>query len=372
MNTTNYKIELRLDGQLVGDIRAIAQNLIWVKARTNTGTDSIDITLNDKIFQEWCLARGTTIDQMLKPYALDARIIRNGEPVIGGFLATMPAYEPLGDSANLHLRFDGYMNLLAGVYIHPTATVIKPADEMVQDWITLAETRATTAGKGYGITLHSADPLPTVQRTFDNYKTVKEAITQMTDNVDGAGIFDVIFNPDRSYDIVQNLGRNITSWQIYYPPKQAGQSAATITAPETQGFASHIITLGAGETSSDPDKSTVITSEATNSDAVLEFGYVEAITQYSSVSRQTTLDGHCAADLREASNPLWQPEITLLGRQTPPSPTADYGLWIGDTIYLENTADQTGQTSGWFRIQQLTVAVSGSNGEIITPVLERQ
>lgn len=367
----NYKLELRLDGQLIGDLKNVAQNLKWSRCRTNYGVDEIDFTINDQIFKDWCEKRNTTIDQIMKPYALDARIIRNGEAVAGGFLATRPAYNPRNASANLQFRFDGYLNLLAGVYIHPTATVTQRADLMVKDWITLAETRATTAGKGFGITFHAADQLSTIQRTFDNYKPVKEAITQLTDNVDGAGQFDVIFNPDRSYDIIQNLGRDITSWQLYYPPRLAGQSVATISAEEVQGFASHVITLGAGETSSDPAKSTVITAESTNAEAVAEFGYVETLTQYSSVSRQSTLDSHNATDLRNASNCFWEPNITLTGSQTPPSPTEDYGLWIGDTIYLENTADPTGATSGWFRIQAIEVSVSAQGAETITPIIER-
>ncbi len=374
ITTANYKLELRLDGALIGDLRNIAQNLTWSRCRTNYGVDSINFTLNDQIFDKWCKDRNTTIDQIMKPYALDCRVIRNGEAVAGGFLATRPSYNPRNASANLDFHFDGYLNLLAGVYIHPTAQQTKYANIMVKDWITLADTRATTAGKAFGFTYDSAhsDTLAQVQRTFDSYKTVKEAICQMTDNVDGAGIFDVIFNPDRSYYITNQLGREITSWQLYYPPRLAGQSVSTISAEEVQGFASHVITLGAGETSHDPAKSTVITAESTNSEAVQEFGYVETLTQYSSVSRQSTLEGHNAADLREASNCFWEPNITLTGSQTPPSPTEEYGLWIGDVFYLENTVDPTGSTSGWFRIQAIEVAVSSQGAETITPVIERE
>lgn len=371
MNTPIYEIELRLNGALIGDVRPIAQNLTWRKARTASGVDEIDFTLNDKLFADWCEKRNTDIATMLKPYALDARIIRNGEEIIGGYLATMPAYQPNQDSANLQLRFDGYLNLLAGVYIRPTATMTARAGAMVKSWIDAAEARATSAGKAFGITASSIQQLASIERTFDNYKPVKEAITDLCDNVDGAGPFDLIFNPDRSYYITNQLGRDITSWQIYYPAHLAGQSATTISAQEVQGFASHIIALGAGETSSDPNKSTVAVSEATDSAAVAEFGYVEQLNQYSSVSRQTTLDQKCNTDLSNATKIQWEPEITLIGRQTPPSPTADYGLWIGDQIYIENTADMTGQTSGKFRINILDVNVSGSNAETIKPTLER-
>ena len=372
MNQAEYRIELRLDGTLVGDIRSIAQNLTWRRCRTATGVDEIDFTLNDQEFAEWCTERGTTIDQMLTPYALDARVIRNGVAVAGGFLATMPAYQPQNASANLQMKFDGYINLLAGVYIRPTALRTATADQMVVGWITDAETRATNAGKPFGITQGNIQTLASIQRTFDNYKSVKEAITDLVDNVDGAGPFDVIFNPDRSYDITNQLGRDITAWQLNYPAQLGGQGVATISAQEVQGFASHIIALGAGETSSDPAKSTVITAEYSDGEAIARYGYVEQLVQYSSVSRQTTLNSNALANLNNAANVRWQPQITLLGRQTPPDPTNDYGLWIGDHIWLQNNADKTGQTSGKFRINQISVAVSANGGEVITPELERE
>ena len=371
INTPNYRIELRLNGTLIGDVREIAENLIWRKCRTAYGVDEIDFTLNDKLFAEWCEKRNTTIADMLKPYALDARIIRDGEDIIGGYLATMPAYQPRNDSADLSLRFDGYLNLLQGVYIRPTPTTTARLDLQIAGWIQDAETRATNAGKAFGITNAGGDQLASVQMTFDNYKTVKEAIVDRADNIEGAGQFDLIFNPNRSYYIAKNLGRTITSWNLYYPAHLGGQGITRITAPEVQGFASHIIALGAGETSSDVNKSTVIVSEDTDTDAVDEYGYVENLVQYSSIGRQTTLDQKCATDLANAANVKWEPEITLIGRQTPPSPTADYGLWIGDSINIVNTADLTEQTSGRFRINIIEVSVSSTNAETIRPSMER-
>lgn len=371
IDTPNYEIELRLNSTLIGDVREIAESLVWRKCRTAYGVDEIDFTLNDKLFADWCAKRNTTVAQMLKPYALDARIIRDGEEIIGGYLATMPAYEPNNDSADLSLRFDGYLNLLAGVYIRPTATQTANLDTMIQGWIQDAETRATNAGKAFGISYAGGDTLASVQQTFDNYKSVKEAIVDRADNIEGAGQFDLIFNPNRSYYIAKNLGRDITAWSLYYPAHLGGQGVMNISAPEVQGFASHIIALGAGETSSDPNKSTVIVSEDTDAAAVAEYGYVENLTQYSSISVQTTLDQKCATDLNNSVNVKWEPEITLIGRQTPPSPTADYGLWIGDTVNLVNTADATGQTDGRFRINVLEVHVSGTNAETVRPKIER-
>lgn len=366
-----YQIQLRLNGTPIGDVRELAQNLRWTRNRTNYGIDAIEFSLNDQLFAKWCESYGTTIKAMLKPIALEARIIRNGEEIAGGFLASLPAYQPNQASATLQMRFDGYMNLLAGIILPPTALATKRANKFITDWIDIANARSTAAGKGFGFVPQSVQSLAMVQRTYDNYKSVKEAILEMTDNIDGAGQFDVIFNPDKSYYITNSLGRTITDWQLYYPPRDGGQSIATISAPEVQGFASHVITLGAGETSSNPDQSTVITASSTDASAVAEFGYFETMTQYSSVSRQATLNSHNATDLYNATNLQWNPQITLFGRQTPPSPTADFGLWIGDQIYLENTADPTGMTTGWFEIEAIEVAVSATGAETVKPRLER-
>lgn len=372
MNTPEYEIELRLNDVLIGDVRRLAQNLVWERRRTINGVDSISFTLNDVLFEQWCNDRNTTIKDLLKPLALDCRIIRNGVAVCGGFLATMPAYTPNGTSANLDLQFDGYLNLLGGVYIRPTATTTAPMATMIEGWIYDADSRAEDAGKGFGFISGDLDNLATVTQTFDGYKTVKEAITDRSDNITGAGIFDVYFHPDRTFDIKSdsNFGVN-RSYIINYPTMLNGISSVSIQAQEVDGFASHVIAIGAGETSADAGKNTAIVSESTNPDAVLEYGYYESLYQDSSISRQTTLDGKAESQVAILSNPLWQPQITLTGRQIAPSPDGENSIWIGDRITINNTEDMTGQTSGLFRVQALSVSVSGSNAETITPTLER-
>lgn len=369
--TVDYRVNLYLDGELIGDVRELAEDLTWAKRRTATGVDEIDFTLNDHLFDDWLQKRGTNIQSVLKPMALDCKIFRNGEAIVGGFLATMPGYKPNGTSADLDMRFDGYLNLLNGVYIRPTATRTMRANLMVASWISDAEARATNAGKPFGITQGASGQLASITRTFDGYKPVKEAIVELCDNIEGAGQFDVIFDPYREYTITQNLGRWINGWHIDYPTTLNGKSATSIAANEVQGFASHVIEIGAGETSADSDQDTAIISEDTNSEAVSEYGYAEVVEQNSSISTQSVLDQHCATKLASTSNPRWEPEIELIGRQVPPSPTIEGGLWIGDTIELLNNLDLTGQTNGWFRINELVVKVSATNAETITPKMER-
>lgn len=373
LQNAKYEVQLRINGTLIGDVSQIAQNLKWVRRRTKVGVDEIDFTLNDVLFQRWLVARGTDISTVLKPLALDCRIVRDGVAVCGGFLATMPAYQPRGTSADLQLRFDGYLNFLAGVYIYPIGTVTGRMGELIRDQIAAADTRAQNAGKAFGFTAGVISTMNQVTQTFDNYKSVKEFIVERCDNVSGAGQFDVYFHPDRTYDVLSdpNFGEVITDWTAYYPTRLNGVSATSISAQEVGGFASSVIGIGAGEISSDPSQNTVITSIQTNSEAVAEYGYVETILQDSSVSLQNTLDNNTEALLAESSSPIWQPQVTFSGRQVAPTPDGEKKMWIGDTITIINEEDMTGMTNGAFRINELSVSREATGAETITPVLER-
>ena len=371
--TVDYRLELRLNGVLIGNIYPLAQNLVWARRRTMAGVDSIDFTLNDVLFAKWCEQRGTTISEMLKPYALDCRVIRNGEPVVGGFLATMPAYSPRGTSADLALRFDGYTNLLAGVYMYPIGMQSGEAGSVFASWIQVADDRAYNAGKGFGFLAGDISTFNSIQQTFDNYKTIKDAIADRADNITGAGPFDLYWDADRTYNIIKDdeFGKKITDYVIRYP--MAGKiGAVEISAGEVDGFASSIIAIGSGEISSDATKDTAIVYMNTDTAFVQEYGYAEMMYQDSSISVQATLERNADARLTNAQEARWEPQITLTGRQVIPAPTeASERLWLGDTVKIQNDEDLTGQTSGWFRVQELSVALSPAGGEVITPVLKR-
>lgn len=371
--TPNYEVRLYIDGTLIGDCRRLAQNLSWTRRRTKMGADEIDFTLNDVLFAKWCEERGADINTMLRPIALECRIVREGIEVCGGFLATMPGYSPNGTSADLAMRFDGFLNLLGGVYIYPIGTVTGRMGALVQRFITEANARAANAGKAYGFTAGTISTLASVQHTFDNYKATKEWICDRCDNITGAGPFDVYFHPDKTYDVIgdDDFGDVIRDWVAYYPTRLNDVSATSISADEVSGFASTVIGIGAGEVSSDSALNTAITSVQTYSPAVTQYGYYENILQDSSVSRQTTLDNNVATELSNASTIIWEPRIQLSGRLVAPKPSGERKIWIGDVITIENSEDLTGQTSGQFRVNELPVSVSATNAETIAPTLER-
>lgn len=374
-----YRLNLYLNGNLVGDVRPIAEKLIWVRKRTKRGADSIDFTLNDKVFDKWCQKHHTTVADMLKPYALECRVVRDGVEVLGGFLATMPAYHPKNASAELQMHFDGFLNLLAGVYIFkdatklPYGTVTGRMGALVQQFITLANTRSTNAGKGFGFVSNTIDTMPIVTNTFDNYKPVKEFICDRCDNIEGAGPFDVYFYADKSYDVKAdaNFGDVITGWVAQYPADPYKISLSDISAPERMDYASFILAIGYGEISAVADENTTIISTAANNTATAEYGYCEKLESYSSVTQQTTLNQKANTQVSILSNPIWRPEVATNGKWLNPTPNGDNKIWIGDTITIKNNADFTDMTSGTFRVNELSVRVSDTGSETIIPTLER-
>lgn len=362
-----YEVQLRLDGKLIGNIRPIAQNLKWTRNRTRIGVDSISFIVNDYLFAQWCRQRNEDMADMLRPLALDCRIMRNGVPLVGGFLATMPAYAAQGQSANLELKFDGYLNYLAGVYLYPGPVQRGKMGDLIKQWITLADQRASVAGKAFGFITGNIDEMTVVEQSISNYAAIKDIIGNRCDNESGAGPFELYFHPDRSYDVVKdsNFGDAITDYVVQYPMQINGVSATTMSAKELTGYASTVIGIGNG------DVEEAITSTQTNQEAVQRYGYAEYILNESSVSVQDTLNRNTASELASRSSMIWQPEIKLSGRQVAPIPTGNHKIWIGDTIKLQNNQDLTGMTSGDFRVNSLTVSVDANNAEEIMPILSR-
>lgn len=379
MNTANYEVNLYLNGSLLGDCRKIAEGLTYTRRRTKVGADSIDFTVNDVLLSRWCEERKLDFNSLLKPLALECRLVRDGIEVVGGFLATMPSYSPLQTSADLALHFDGFLNLLAGVYIRntttnlPLGTISGYAGPLVSSMIQFANSISSGAGKSYGFVEGTVDNMVSITHTFDNYKTVKDWICDRCDNTTGAGPFDVYFHANKTYDIRSddNFGDVINDWVANYPTILNAPSATSIQAAEVNGFASAIIGLGAGEVSSNADENTALYRFDSDADAVSEYGYFEELYQESSISTGTVLERNISAKLFNDANPIWKPQITLHGKQIEPKPTGTKKIWIGDTITINNAVDLTGMTNGDFRVNELTVSISSAGDELITPVLER-
>ena len=379
INIPVYAVNLYLDGVLIGDCRSLAQNLTYTRRRTKLGADSIDFTINDVLFNKWCEQRNLQLKDLLRPMALECRLTRNGIDILGGFLATMPSYSPLQTSANLDLHFDGFLNLLDGVYIRntsnnlPLGTVSGEMGTLVSNMITLANNVSASAGKSYNLQAGTIDTLANITHTFDNYKTVKEWICDRCDNTSGAGIFEVYFHSDKTYDVLanNNFGDVITDWVAFYPALLNNTSATSISAPEVEEFGSAVIGIGAGDISAIPSENTALFDYIRQDSAVLNYGYKEVIYQDSSISTASVLRNNIKSEMMNLSNPRWKPEITLHGKQVSPVPAGSNKIWVGDTIKIVNSEDLTGMTNGNFRVNELKVDISADGDELITPTLER-
>lgn len=379
INIPVYAVNLYLDGVLIGDCRSLAQNLTYTRRRTKLGADSIDFTINDVLFNKWCEQRNLQLKDLLRPMALECRLTRNGIDILGGFLATMPSYSPLQTSANLDLHFDGFLNLLDGVYIRntsnnlPLGTISGEMGTLISDMITLANNVSDSAGKSYNLQPGTIDVLANITHTFDNYKTVKEWICDRCDNTSGAGIFEVYFHSDKTYDVLanNNFGDVITDWVAFYPALLNNTSATSISAPEVEEFGSAVIGIGAGDISAIPSENTALFDYIRQDSAVLNYGYKEIIYQDSSISTANVLRNNIKAEMLNLSNPRWKPEITLHGKQVSPIPAGSNKIWVGDTIKIVNSEDLTGMTNGNFRVNELKVDISADGDEVITPTLER-
>lgn len=379
INIPVYAVNLYLDGVLIGDCRSLAQNLTYTRRRTKLGADSIDFTINDVLFNKWCEQRNLQLKDLLRPMALECRLTRNGIDILGGFLATMPSYNPLQTSANLDLHFDGFLNLLDGVYIRntsnnlPLGTISGEMGTLISNMITLANNVSDSAGKSYNLQPGTIDTLANITHTFDNYKTVKEWICDRCDNTSGAGIFDVYFHSDKTYDVLanNNFGDVITDWVAFYPVLLNNTSATSISAPEVEEFGSAVIGIGAGDISAIPSENTALFDYIRQDSAVLNYGYKEIIYQDSSISTANVLRNNIKAEMLNLSNPRWKPEITLHGKQVSPVPAGSNKIWVGDTIKIVNSEDLTGMTNGNFRVNELKVDISADGDEAITPTLER-
>jgi hypothetical protein len=390
--TPDYRVELRIldpiyeqqpSGEwgftfhqtLIGDIRPLAQNLKWTKARTSKGVDFISFTVNDVLFAEWLERRSTSISDVLRPQYLDCRIVRNGIAIVGGTLATLPSYSPLNASANLSLEFDGYFNLLNGVYLYPTATQTARFDQILQGWVEIANQRCETKTGvigGFNLKPGTISQLATVDRGVPDYKTIKDTIADASDNSEGAGAFEFYIHPDRTFDILKDSEFGTTQvYTIYYPQKPSGISATSVSADAVDGYRTRMICIGAGEVSSNPSENTAIIAEADAQDNPSPYAYVEGLLQLSSISTQSVLNAHATAEIKARSSIMWEPEIELSGRHVNPAPQGEPFIWIGDTVQFSNTLDQTGRMDGAFRVQQLAVSVSATGAETIVPTLER-
>ena len=361
MYDTNYEIQLRYAGTLIGNVYPITTARSWSKVKN--GVDQISFSVSMLKMQEWCEARNTTLAEIVKPLKLDARVVRNGVPLLGGVLLEIPSYSLTNDSVDCEVSFtfDGYLNIYAGAYIRPTITYSsRPLNQYLVDLVNRANTRAANAGAPTGVTIGATDTLPNDQNTYDSYKTVKDALTEQTDNETGAGNFDIDFTYNRVFRIYKMMGEDRTDTIIRYPSVRGSINATSVSFDAWNSLATHVIGVGAGNGVG--DGGAALTAETTSSQdayGISEYGYYEQVFQDSSISQLSTLRNKMSGVLQQGTKVLLTPTIGVVGNQLNLGNT----FWIGDRFKFQNDFDPFIPTSATLRVLELDCTIDDTGAE---------
>lgn len=361
MYDTDYEIQLRYNGTLIGNVYPITTARSWSKVKN--GVDQISFSVSMLKMQEWCVKRGTTLAEIVKPLKLDARIVRNGTPLLGGILLEIPSYSLDNDKIDCEIQFnfDGYLNIYSGLYIRPTLVYnSQPLNQYLVDIVNRANTIASNAGGDTGVTIGHIDILGNDQNTYDSYKAVKDALTEQTDNETGAGNFDIDFTYDRKFCIYKQMGDDRTDLVIRYPSIRGAVNATSVSFDAWNSLATHVIGVGAGNGVGDGGAAIVRqTSAAQDAFGISEFGYYEQVFQDSSISRADTLDNKISGVLEQGTKVLLTPTIGIVGNQLDLGNT----FWIGDRFSFQNDFDPFIPTSATLRVLQLDCTIDDTGAE---------
>lgn len=367
MIETRYEIQLRFDGTLIGDIMPITTARSWQKVKN--GVDQISFSVSMLKMQEWCIERNTTLAEIVKPLKLDARIVRNGVPLLGGILLEIPGYNLSNDTVDavLDFTFDGYLNIYSGIYIRPTKVYnSQPLNQYLVAIVNDANSRASSAGAPTGVVVGHVDTLPNDQNTYDSFKAVKDILTEQTDNTEGAGQFDINFTYDRHFEIWQKMGNDRTNMLIRYPSVRGALNATSVSFDAWSGLATHVIGVGAGNGVGDGGAALV--AETQSASAISDFGYFETIFQDSSISREATLRNKISGVLNDGIQPRLTPKINIVGNYL------ELGtlFWIGDTFSFTNELDPFIDTDAVLRVKELDCTIDDTGAEDLQIISETE
>lgn len=361
MWNTKYEIQIRFDGDLIGNIYPITTARSWSKIKN--GVDQIQFQVSMLKMQDWCRQRGTTLAEIVKPLKLDARIVRDGVPLLGGILLEIPSYSLDNNrlDCDLSFTFDGYLNIYSGIYIRPSITYsAQPLNQYLTDLLNRANNRAANAGAPTGVTIGHIDVLGKDQNTYNSYKSVKDALTEQTDNETGAGNFDIDFTYDRKFCIYKEMGNDRTDAIIRYPSIRGALNATSVSFSAWKSLATHVIGVGAGNGVGDGGAALVTeTSAAQDAYGISEYGYYEQVFQDSSISRESTLKNKISGILEQGTKALLTPTIGIVGNQLKLGQT----FWIGDRFKFKNSFDPFIPTSATLKVLQLDCAIEDTGVE---------
>jgi hypothetical protein len=253
------------------------------------------------------------------------------------------------ESVNVSCK--GFFDLLAKKIIgSPIAPLVYSAEDAADIAWDLIDRAQTGVNASFGITRGAHPVTKDRDRTYDDYKTVKQAIEEMSStNIKDGFDFDIDVNKQFSVyypkgqvlsDIIFEWGRNMSSFTVN---------------EDATGMANEVIAIGAGTGS----EMLVVTRDSDTS--IQEtFKIRQKTLSYKDVSVSATLQDH--ADQELTDNQIQQVLLGIKYRGDTGPPIGSY--FVGDSVRVKINYGLI-QIDGYFRISGIKVKVGDGDEEDI-------
>lgn len=293
-----YKVTLYRKGNELGDVTTICRELSWtVNRNPKIGFDNIRFKIDRDTFNKWCKKRGLDPDDVARPTFTECVISVQHEPdalpvrMAAGYLYDFPTLEVNTEAYDYQFEFIDLAHKLTTIRPIRNGTHIE--DTEVYSLIKALIDQGTAGLSTKYITSEKYRYDAKISRTYNDWKPVGEAISDMLDNTTGAGQFD--FWIDYPNTVCTAKMRGVYSKDIYatvlqYPYTDMVDNSLSIiplsSAPEyakRDDVVTAATVVGAGQ------GDTTISEYVEDPEAIKKYGFCHAFRQYSSVSRIKTL-----------------------------------------------------------------------------------
>ena len=358
-----YEIRLYRNRDLIGNLGKIARELTWtVNRNPQIGYNSLSFKVDQRAFDRWCQSHGIETSDIITPINTDCEVwVRNdpqAEPVCvaWGYLYAYPTLVANTDALDYQFTFKDQFLKLQGADVISNGTTYSQqyADDIEADLMLKGQQRQNA---NYGFTRGNTDRLARIDRTYNDWKPVSEAMAEMCDNSTGAGQFDIWIDQDYRLNIKKPRGQD-SGLVFVYPYTTASAQipmSAIPTYDQAPELATAILAVGSGQ--GDAAVSVLVKDD----EAIAKYGYIEQYKQYSSIEQASTLQQKALADLQNAVYPDPAPTISVNGVFINWE-----NFYVGDRIdYVNNTAVNYG-LAGHVRVKTIAVNCDGNRNESVT------
>ena len=357
-----YEIHIYRNRDYIGNLGKIARDISWtVNRNPQIGYNTLSFKVDQLAFDRWCQSHGVETEAIIMPIKTDCELwVRHtptAEPVCvaWGYLYAYPTLVANTDALDYQFEFKDQFLKLQGADPIPNGTTYTQwyADDLASDLMLKGQQRQNA---NYGFTRGTTQRLAKIDRTYNDWKPVSEAMAEMCDNSTGAGQFDMWIDQDYKLNIKKPRGKD-SGLVFIYPYNPATAQIPMASAPtyeQAPELATAILAVGSGQ--GDAAVSVLVKDD----EAIKKYGYIEKYQQYSSIEQQSTLQQKALADLQNAVYPDPAPTISVNGV---------FINWetfgVGDRIdYVNNVAVNYG-LSGHVRVQTITVNCDGNRNESV-------